>query len=133
KYPHSLQTESPTFLQQYFILSSDTSTFTIKSGHLEDDEEHFGMSEPDNRSHCHTSFKNMEKNKRVRGKMAKTPVSTLSFAQPPLKQSKRCFSGSSHKFRNLITCGATDTNDAVLVMIDRVEKKTSLRQDFNIE
>ncbi|KAI6675803.1 hypothetical protein NL676_003709 [Syzygium grande] len=58
KYPHSSQTESPTFLQHYSILSSDTSTFTIKSGHLEDDEEHFGMSDPDNHSHCHTSFKN---------------------------------------------------------------------------
>ncbi|XP_056161511.1 uncharacterized protein LOC130135786 [Syzygium oleosum] len=91
------------------------------------------MSEPDNHSHCHTSFKNMEKCERIRGGMAKTPVSTLSFVQPPLTESKRRFSGASHKFRNLITCGATDTNDAVLVMIDRVEMKISLRQDFNIE
>ncbi|KAL3713829.1 hypothetical protein ACJRO7_036290, partial [Eucalyptus globulus] len=121
KYPHSSQTESPTLLQQCPLPSSDTSTLTIiKSVHLEDDEEHSGMSEPDNHSHW----------------MARPPVSsvsTLSSAQTPLTESKRRYRGASQKFRNLITCGATDTNDAVLVMIDWVEENTSLRQDFNIE
>ncbi|KAF8022277.1 hypothetical protein BT93_G2430 [Corymbia citriodora subsp. variegata] len=143
-YPHSLQTESLTSLQQYPLSSSDTSTLTIiKSVHLEDDKEHFGMSEPNNHSHNHNSLKfgllrkkNMEKCERTTGGMARTPVSsvsTLSSAQTPLTESKRCFSGASQKLRNLITCGATDTNDAVLVMIDRVEKNTRLRQDFNTE
>lgn len=143
KYRHSSQTESLPSLQQYSLPSSDTSTLTNESVHLEDDEGHFGVSEPDNHSHWHTSFKfgllrkkNMEKCGRITEGKTKTPVSsvsTLSFAQPPSTESKRRFSGASHKFRNLIRCGAMDTNDEVLVMIDRVEKKTSLRQDFNIE
>ncbi|KAK3423084.1 hypothetical protein EUGRSUZ_G03420 [Eucalyptus grandis] len=139
KYPHSSQTESPTLLQQCPLPSSDTSTLTIiKSVHLEDDEKHSGVSEPDNHSHCNISFKfgllrkkNTEKCERITGGMARTPVSsvsTLSSAQAPLTESKTRYKGASQKFRNLITCGATDTNDAVLV-----EKNTSLRQDFNIE
>ncbi|XP_010068979.1 protein UPSTREAM OF FLC [Eucalyptus grandis] len=129
KYPHSSQTESPTLLQQCPLPSSDTSTLTIiKSVHLEDDGKHSGVSEPNNHSHCNISFKfgllrkkNMENCERITGGMARTPVSsvsTLSSAQTPLTESKRRYKGTSQKFRNLITCGATDTNDAVLVMID---------------
>ncbi|TQD85104.1 hypothetical protein C1H46_029388 [Malus baccata] len=45
---------------------------------------------------------------------------------------KRHSSASSNMFRNLITCGAVDTNDAVVVMLNRANKtsnKSTSRQD----
>ncbi|XP_050156998.1 protein SOSEKI 1-like [Malus sylvestris] len=54
--------------------------------------------------------------------------------QTPLANgsTKRHSSASSNMFRNLITCGAVDTNDAVVVMLNRANKtsnKSTSRQD----
>ncbi|KAM1335129.1 hypothetical protein ACFX1Q_039550 [Malus domestica] len=54
--------------------------------------------------------------------------------QTPLANgsTKRHSSASSNMFRNLITCGAVDTNDAVVVMLNRANKtsnKSNSRQD----
>lgn len=50
-----------------------------------------------------------------------TPSSSASDSstpQPSFSKSRSYSSGASHLFRNLITCGAVDTNDSVMVAIN---------------
>ncbi|XP_027101862.1 protein SOSEKI 1-like [Coffea arabica] len=48
-------------------------------------------------------------------------ASTSSTAQPSFSKS-RSYSNASHLFRNLITCGAVETNDSVMLTISRRNK-----------
>ncbi|XP_059434297.1 protein SOSEKI 1 isoform X2 [Corylus avellana] len=61
-------------------------------------------------------------------KAAGTPSSSHSSSSPstpPFRKSKSYSSGASSMLRNLIGCGAADTNDEVFVMLNRANKTNS--------
>ncbi|KAE8038161.1 hypothetical protein FH972_010697 [Carpinus fangiana] len=117
------------------LFGSERSTVTNDSIKLEEekDVEHGG------RKLESTSFRSTllsKKNKKKSNKddkvekAAGTPSSSHSSSspsssEPPFRKSKSYSSGASSMLRNLIGCGAADTNDAVFVMLNRANKTDS--------
>ncbi|CDP07656.1 unnamed protein product [Coffea canephora] len=62
-----------------------------------------------------------EKNSKKISAAPSSSASTSSTAQPSFSKS-RSYSNASHLFRNLITCGAVETNDSVMLTISRRNK-----------
>jgi hypothetical protein len=111
------------------LFGSERSTLTNDSIKLQEEKhEHGGKLET---SFCSTlpSKKNKKKsnNDKVE-KAAGTPSSSHSSSSssqsPPFTKSKSYSSGASSMFRNLIGCGAADTNDAVFVKLNRADSRT---------
>jgi hypothetical protein len=116
------------------LFGSERSTVTNDSIKLEEekDVEHGG------RKLESTSFRSTllgKKNKKKSNKddkvekAAGTPSSSHSSSSPssetPFRKSKSYSSGASSMLRNLIGCGAADTNDAAFVMLNRANKTDS--------
>ncbi|KAJ0039103.1 hypothetical protein Pint_24131 [Pistacia integerrima] len=59
-------------------------------------------------------------------KMGK-PGSLFSSSRPSFAKSKSYSNGASNMFRNLIKCGAVETNDSVLVSVNRADKSCSTK------
>ncbi|CAA2974216.1 Hypothetical predicted protein [Olea europaea subsp. europaea] len=119
KKPLEIQTKSETSIdvstEESTIFGSETSTLTDNSGKLEVEEKHSDTVSEQDRSI------QMEKNRKNKVKIEKIDTPAASS----LKSSESCYTksvshsrGGSHKFRNLITCRALDTNDSAVVMIN---------------
>lgn len=119
KKPLEIQTKSETSIdvstEESTIFGSETSTLTDNSGKLEVEEKHSDTVSEQDRSI------QMEKNRKNKVKIEKIDTPAASS----LKSSESCYTKSvshsragSHKFRNLITCRALDTNDSAVVMIN---------------
>ncbi|CAK9185225.1 unnamed protein product [Ilex paraguariensis] len=124
--PCEIEEESPPF-------SSETSTLTDDSIKFEEDkvlndatkqetDEH-GNKFDNNSSAFYSSFLNKKRKKKrnsVNVEKESTPAgSSTSSENSSFMRSKSYSSGASHMFRNLITCGAVDTNDSAMVMFNR--------------
>ncbi|XP_042480531.1 protein SOSEKI 1-like [Macadamia integrifolia] len=71
---------------------------------------------------------NMSRPEKVENKSEKKNKKSTEKKKPPLTssasspKSKSYSSGASQVFRNILTCGAVDTNDSALTMINRVQR-----------
>ncbi|KAL0464355.1 UNVERIFIED_CONTAM: hypothetical protein Slati_0323100 [Sesamum latifolium] len=126
-----IEEESPTF-------GSDTSTLTDDSGKPEmekinsDSTKH---EKPDNRTD-HRSPTLGQKNKKRSSKVTinenitttstAADVSKIPSSEPQFTKSKSYSNGASHIFRNLISCGAMETNDSAVVAINKQNRPTFL-------
>ncbi|KAF8403962.1 hypothetical protein HHK36_012070 [Tetracentron sinense] len=103
---------------------SETSTLTEDSIKLED-ERYSKTSKQEiqeaSENYSSPSYLSLLRKKKNTEKTKSPSPSSSSFAK-----SKSYSSGASQVFRNLLTCGAVDTKDSALVMVNRV-KKTSMK------
>lgn len=113
--------------EQSPLFGSDRSTLTNESIKLEAETHHQGE-KLGNSSSCSTppSKKNELKSNKKEN-VEKALSSPFSFTN-----SKSYSSGSSSMLRNLISCGTADTNDAVLITMNRADKNKSFSSP-NIE
>ncbi|XP_011086827.1 protein UPSTREAM OF FLC isoform X2 [Sesamum indicum] len=125
-----IEEESPTF-------SSDTSTLTDDSGkpEMEKNSDTTKHENPDNRTdHPSPTFgqKNKKRSSKVTINENITTTSTAADAskipssEPQFTKSKSYSNGASHIFRNLISCGAVETNDSAVVAINKQNRPTFL-------
>jgi hypothetical protein len=111
------------------LFGSERSTLTNDSIKLQEEKhEHGGKLET---SFCSTlpSKKNKKKSnndkvEKVAGTPSSSHSSSSSSQSPPFTKSKSYSSGASSMLRNLIGCGAADTNDAVFVKLNRADSRT---------
>ncbi|KAL3537271.1 hypothetical protein ACH5RR_000637 [Cinchona calisaya] len=126
--------ESPTFL------SEKSSTLTDDSIKIEDQDQEKHIDDQSSKQEIHEesdkienpntfcktfSNKKSKKDNKIESREEKisTPSSaTTSTSQPTFSKSRSYSNGASHLFRNLITCGAVDTNDSAMVTINRRNK-----------
>ncbi|XP_018829724.1 protein UPSTREAM OF FLC-like isoform X1 [Juglans regia] len=116
--------------QESPLFGSDRSTLTNESLKLEAEMHQQGENLGDS-SFCSTppSKKNKMKSSNKKEKAEKASSSPSSFTK-----SKSYSSGASSMLRNLITCGAADTNDAALIMMNRADKnKSSFKPNVEAE
>ncbi|KAL3516623.1 hypothetical protein ACH5RR_023525 [Cinchona calisaya] len=144
-----IEKDSPTFG------SEKSSTLTDDSMRIEDQDQeknsdyHSSKEEINEESYkienppsLFSSTLSNKKNKNVTSEeKISTPSSSASTAQPSFSKSRSYSTGASHLFRNLITCGAVDTNDSVMVTINRRNKlpvnpnlssSNKQSEDFNV-
>ncbi|KAL7234040.1 hypothetical protein ACSBR1_017608 [Camellia fascicularis] len=72
--------------------------------------------------------KNKDKNNKNKNEKVVNPstsASSTSTSSSSFSKSKSYSGGATNMFRSFITCGAVDTNDSVMVMINRRDKKSS--------
>ncbi|KAI8026013.1 Protein UPSTREAM OF FLC [Camellia lanceoleosa] len=128
-----IEEESPPF-------GSETSTLTDDSLRLEQ-EKHSDSSKQEttkqdkfensslysillNKMNDQNKNKN-NKNKNEKAVNPSTPASSTSTSSSSFSKSKSYSGGATNMFRSFIRCGAVDTNDSVMVMINRRDKKSS--------
>lgn len=83
-----------------------------------------------------SSRKNKNKKKKNNNKeeVEKANTQRSSYSSSSFTKSKSHSSGASGVFRNFVTCGSADTNDAVLLMLNRANKtKSSSKPDIKDE
>ncbi|KAL0397495.1 UNVERIFIED_CONTAM: hypothetical protein Scaly_0197900 [Sesamum calycinum] len=125
-----IEEESPTF-------SSDTSTLTDDSGkpEMEKNSDATKHEKPDNRTD-HRSPTLGQKNKKRSSKVTinenitttstAADASKIPSSEPQFTKSKSYSNGASHIFRNLISCGAVETNDSAVVAVNKQNRPTFL-------
>lgn len=139
-----IEEESPTFGSEKSSTLTDDS---MKINEDQDQEKHSvdqsskqEIHEESNKIESPSFYSNLsfKKNKKASKKIESeekisTPASstsTSSTSQPTFSKSKSYSNGASHLFRNLITCGAVDTNDSAMVSINR-RNKPSLNKNLS--
>ncbi|XP_019070945.2 protein SOSEKI 1 isoform X2 [Solanum lycopersicum] len=110
-------------------ISSETSTLTTNSPKFEEEEEKKignNSSFSSNSSSSISSFGSMKTKKKTEDSEEKTETSQnneKTSKNPKLNKSRSYSNGASSIFRNLITCGAVDTNDSGIIPLKK--NKTS--------
>uniref|UniRef100_A0A2N9J9K4 SOSEKI DIX-like domain-containing protein n=1 Tax=Fagus sylvatica TaxID=28930 RepID=A0A2N9J9K4_FAGSY len=113
---------------------SERSTLTNDSPKLKE-EKHEQTEKSESSSFYSTLLckKNKKKSNKDKAENANTPASSYSSSSSPKSSftKTRSYSiGASSMFRNLITCGAVDTNETVLVMTNRANRTKSCDGDM---
>ncbi|KAK3020159.1 hypothetical protein RJ639_003057 [Escallonia herrerae] len=128
-----IEEESPPF-------GSETSTLTEGSPKLEEDKhsdtttkeqklEHYDQKDKVENPSLYPTFLNKNKKSKkhgITGSSSPAPSTSPASEASFFSKSKSYSNGASHMFRSLITCGAVDTNDTAMVMINRRNKTTGL-------
>ncbi|KAA8520311.1 hypothetical protein F0562_014567 [Nyssa sinensis] len=125
-----IEAESPPF-------SSESSTLTYDSVKLEEDKHSEKNKEESDKfensfSSIYSNLITKKNTKNNNKEKATSLASSSSLLGPhsPFTRSKSYSSGASHMFRNLIKCGAVDTNDSAMVLLTR-SHKNSLNESAN--
>ncbi|XP_022872462.1 uncharacterized protein LOC111391461 isoform X2 [Olea europaea var. sylvestris] len=132
--PSEIEEESPTF-------GSETSTLTDDSGKVErdlgkksdtlkqvnlhgstDQEQKLPISNGNPSSSYFNSTPSSMDKKTTNSKVPREKNSALNSPEASFTKNKSCSNGKSNIFKNLISCGAVDTNDSAVVMINRKNK-----------
>ncbi|KAL2478559.1 hypothetical protein Fot_47580 [Forsythia ovata] len=135
KTPSEIEEDSPTF-------GSETSTLTDDSGKLDPEpkpkknsdnvkQENMQSTDQEKKLPCKelrkenlsssslNSTQSNKKDKTTSNKVQKEKNATPTSSEASFTKNKSCPNGASHIFKNLISCGAVDTNDSAVVMINR--------------
>ncbi|KAK3024633.1 hypothetical protein RJ639_043257 [Escallonia herrerae] len=132
-----IEEESPPF-------GSETSTLTEGSPKLEEDKhsdtttkeqklEHYDQKDKVENPSLYPTFLNENKKSKkhgITGSSSPAPSTSPASEASYFAKSRSYSNGASHMFRSLITCGAVDTNDTAMVMINR-RNKTGLNMPTN--
>ncbi|KAK2988075.1 hypothetical protein RJ640_002016, partial [Escallonia rubra] len=124
-----IEEESPPF-------GSETSTLTEGSPKLEEDKhsdtttkeqklEHYDQKDKVESPSLYPTFLNKNKKSKkhgITGSSSPAPSTSPASEASYFAKSRSYSNGASHMFRSLITCGAVDTKDTAMVMINRRNK-----------
>ncbi|CAI9769650.1 unnamed protein product [Fraxinus pennsylvanica] len=140
KTPSEIEEESPdfgsetsTFITDSVDLESETETEPEKNSDTVEQENMHGKNyqEPklpskEVRNENHMPFLNStpsyKDKKKMNNKVPMEKNTTPASSEPSFTKNKSYSNGASHIFRNLISCGAVDTNDSAVVTINRKNK-----------
>lgn len=117
KIPLEIEEESQNIASETCTLTTDSPKF-----HEEEEEEKVGNKFENNSSSSVSSFGSMKTKKKTEdnGEKISTSQSSEKTSKTPKFNKSRSYSnGASSIFRNLITCGAVDTNDSGIIPLKK--------------
>ncbi|CAA2956720.1 Hypothetical predicted protein [Olea europaea subsp. europaea] len=134
KTPSEIEEESPTFGSETSTLTDDSKKIepdlekksdTLKQVNMHgstDQEQKLPISNGNPPSSYLNSTPSSKDKKTTNSKVPMEKNSALNSPEASFTKNKSCSNGKSNIFKNLISCGAVDTNDSAVVMINRKNK-----------